>query len=73
MDGQDPWADQEEILGFLAHKAFNTHYYYPAIFGMLDAIRDEHLRVGLPNLLTNKPLVKIAMGDTSEMRRETPA
>ena len=40
---------------------------------MLDAIQDEHLRVGLPNPLTGKPLVKIAMRDISEMRLEAPA
>ena len=73
LDGQGPWADKEEILRFLAHKAFITYCDYPAICDMLDAIRDEHLRMGLPNPLTDKPLVKIAMEDISEMRRETPA
>ena len=63
LDGQGPWADKEEILRFLAHKAFITYCDYPAICDMLDAIRDEHLRMGLPNPLTDKPLVKIAMED----------
>ena len=26
LDGQDPWADQEEILRFVTHQAYNSHY-----------------------------------------------
>ena len=72
MDGRDPEADQEKNLRFVDHKAFNSYCEYSAICVMLVAIRDEHLRAGLPNPLKDKPLVNIAMIDLSERRRETP-
>ena len=73
LDGRDPWADQEEILRFVAHKAYNVGYDYSAICDMLCAIRDEHRLAGLPNPLRDKPLVRRAMQEISEMQPEAPA
>ena len=50
LDGRDPGADQQEILGFVAHKAYSAGYDYSAICDMRCAIRDEHHRAGLPTL-----------------------
>ena len=69
LDGQDPWADQEEILRFVTHQAYNSHCDYSAICDMLSAIQVEHLRAGLPDPLTDKPLAGISMKDIAEMRQ----
>ena len=68
LDGRDPWADQEEILRFVAHKAYNVGYDHAAICDMLCAIRDEHLRAGLPNPLRDMPLVRRAILEIAENR-----
>ena len=43
LDDRGPGADQEGILRFVEHKAFNSHYENSAICDMLVAIRGKHL------------------------------
>ena len=71
LDGRGPWADQEEILRFVAHKAYNAGYDHTAICDMLCAIRDEHHLAGLHNPLRDMPRVRRAMKEISE-RRSAP-
>ena len=77
LDGQDPGADQEEILGFVAHKALNSHFAHSTIHVMLYALRFKHLMARYPDPLENKPLVKIAMKGVSRLQggvwRKIPA
>ena len=74
MDGRGPEADQEKILRFVDHKAFNLNYEHSVIYDMPVVIRDKHLRAGLPDGPPKvKQLVNIAIIDLSETRRETPA
>ena len=68
LDGRDPRADQEEILGFVAHKAPNSHNAHSFINAVMYAQRFRHLMARKSDPLENKPLVKIAMEGISRCK-----
>jgi len=68
LDGRDPRADQEEISGFVAHKALYSHYAHSTTHVVLYALRFKHLMARYPDPLEDKRLVIIAMKGISRLQ-----